>query len=121
MCQPSVMNNFNTFAFFIKQRLLRPRAYSRYRELLDNERLSVAELQALNWAKRIRLLQHAYANVPFYRRRFDELRLHPRDIRTPEDWLRIPLLRKVDLVQSHNELVAAGVQPEWRVLSTTGG
>jgi len=115
------MNNFNTTAFSIKQRLLRPQVYSRYRELLENERLSDAELQALNWAKRMRLLAYAYTNVPFYRRRLDELHIHPRDIRTPEDWIHLPLLHKVDLVQSHNELVATGVEAGRLAVSATGG
>jgi phenylacetate-CoA ligase len=115
------MSTLNTTAFFIKQRALRPRAYSRYRQLLENERLSGAELRALNWRKRARLLEYAYTNVPFYRRRLDAMHIHPRDIRTPEDWIQLPLLHKTDLVQSHSELLATGVNPGRLALSTTGG
>jgi phenylacetate-CoA ligase len=40
---------------------------------------------------------HAYENVPHYRRKFDEARVHPRDLRSLEDLGRFPFTTKADL------------------------
>jgi phenylacetate-coenzyme A ligase PaaK-like adenylate-forming protein len=37
-------------------------------------------------------LHHAYANVPYYRKVFDERELHPRDIQTFDDLKKLPYL-----------------------------
>ncbi|MGA1866725.1 MAG: phenylacetate--CoA ligase, partial [Thermoplasmatota archaeon] len=39
-------------------------------------------------------VDHAYKNVAFYRRKFDEIGLRPEDIRTLEDVGKIPLTVK---------------------------
>ncbi|MGB4578863.1 MAG: phenylacetate--CoA ligase family protein, partial [Methanoculleus sp.] len=42
------------------------------------------------------LLDHAYENVPYYRRIFDDRGLVPGDIRTPADLRLLPLLSRED-------------------------
>jgi phenylacetate-CoA ligase len=54
-----------------------------------------------------RLIDHAYANVPFYRQRFQEIGLVPQDILTEEDFRHIPLLTKADIRQNTDLLLAA--------------
>jgi len=43
------------------------------------------------------LVQSAYANVPYYRRKFDQAGLLPQDIRGTKDLARIPLTSRADL------------------------
>lgn len=64
------------------------------KELEHNQWLSRKELDALQWKKLARLLEHIYKDVPFYRDLFNELKLKPEDIQSPEDFSNIPLLTK---------------------------
>jgi phenylacetate-CoA ligase len=60
------------------------------RDLLDlqNERLGI-------------LINHAYANVRFYRNQFDAVGLNPDDIKTLEDLKKIPFTTREDLVNNY--------------------
>ncbi|MGH7495701.1 MAG: phenylacetate--CoA ligase family protein [bacterium] len=53
-----------------------------------------------------KLLAHAYEQVPYYRKLFDCNGLAPQDIKTPEDFRKIPLLSK-GIVQEHREHLIA--------------
>ncbi len=49
-------------------------------------------------------MAHAYAHVPFYRRRFDACKLTPADIRGRADLPKIPLLTRADIRTHFEEL-----------------
>jgi phenylacetate-CoA ligase len=61
-------------------------------ETAPREAIEALQLERLQWT-----LQHAYDRVPFYRRRFDETGVHPRDLRTLADLARFPFTTKQDL------------------------
>jgi phenylacetate-CoA ligase len=105
----------------LKQRIYRPESLTCYRELLKNQHLPLDPLQELNWEKRKRLLAHAYATVPYYRRKFEEIRLHPDDIATQADWAHVPLLTKEELRNQNKNLISTTVHENDLVRSTTGG
>jgi phenylacetate-CoA ligase len=63
-------------------------------------------VQARQWERLGQVLRHAYETVPFYRRRFDECSLHPRDIRSFEDFARLPILSKQDIRQNSDALLS---------------
>jgi phenylacetate-CoA ligase len=87
------------------------RIYAAYRDLVENEGLSGEEIAALQWRKLEALLEHAYAAVPFYRRRFDEAGIRPDQIRTIDDFRRVPLTSKPELKAAYpDEMIASG----WR-------
>lgn len=65
------------------------------------DREILAEYQ---WEQLKALLQYAYDHVPYYRRTFAEAGLHPRDIKTPDDFRRVPILHKEDVVEHGQEL-----------------
>lgn len=62
-------------------------------EKFQNERLRI-------------IIKHAYENVPYYRRIFDERGLKPKDIQTKEDLKLLPVLTKEDVRKHFNELIA---------------
>jgi phenylacetate-CoA ligase len=66
-------------------------------ELSAPERISVDELRALQLERLQWTLRHAYANVPFYRARFDEAGVRPEDCRELADLARFPYTTKDDL------------------------
>jgi phenylacetate-CoA ligase len=66
-------------------------------ELTAAERLSVDELRARQLDRLQWTLQHAYANVPFYRKKFDEVGIAPQDCRELDDLAKYPVTTKQDL------------------------
>jgi phenylacetate-CoA ligase len=62
-----------------------------------DERMSVDELTALQLERLRWTLRHAYANVPFYRAKFDAAGVHPDDCRELGDLARFPFTTKQDL------------------------
>src|SRR5512135_1584645 len=59
-----------------------------------------------------RLIAHAYENVPYYRRLFDQHGIKPHDVRNVADLPAIPITLKKDLqLLAPEEVVARGVNP----------
>ena len=61
-------------------------------ETASIDELRHEQLQRLRWS-----LVHAYTNVPFYRKAFDDLGLKPMDINSLDDLARVPFTTKADL------------------------
>ncbi len=93
--------------------LERERYGGRFREyqehLAQTEWMSREELGAMQDAQLRDLVAHAYENVPYYRRRFDELKLKPSDIRGRVDLPKIPLLTRADIKTRFDELVSRNI------------
>lgn len=58
-------------------------------EAMPLDQLRALQLERLQWSVR-----HAYENVPYYRRTYDEAGFHPDQIKTLDDLRRIPFLFK---------------------------
>ena len=66
--------------------------------MTDNaEKLSQDELRALQLERLQWTLRHAYTNVPFYTKKFDDAGVHPDDCKSLEDLARFPFTTKHDL------------------------
>ena len=97
------------------------RVLRKWRELEETQWLPCEQLRELQWGKLKRLLEHAYANVPFYRRRFQIAQVTPADIRDPADLQRLPPLTKQDLRTHVDELVAVDANARRLHRNATGG
>jgi phenylacetate-CoA ligase len=60
-------------------------------ETASRDEITALQLERLRWT-----LRHAYDNVPFYRRRFDEAGVHPDDCRELADLASYPFTVKQD-------------------------
>lgn len=79
--------------------------FAEFRDLLArSERFSRAELEAYQDEALRAIVAHTYESVPYYRRRFDECRLTPSDIRGRADLPKIPLLTKEDIRTHFDDL-----------------
>jgi phenylacetate-CoA ligase len=65
-------------------------------ECMDREELEQQQLERLQTT-----LTRAYRNVPFYRRRFDEVGFDPEGLRSIGDLRRLPFTTKADLVEAY--------------------
>jgi phenylacetate-CoA ligase len=72
-------------------------AESYYETLSGTQWLSPEQLRELQDEKLRRLVRHAYRSVPYYRVRMQQSRLHPEDIRTQEDLVKLPKLTRADV------------------------
>jgi phenylacetate-CoA ligase len=81
-----------------------------------------SEIEASQWWSKGRLLerqeellaaliQHAYENVPYYRRIFDERGLRPSDVTCVDDLVKLPILTKAMVKANAADLKAKGVDP----------
>ena len=61
------------------------------------EKASIDELRALQLKRLQATLQHAYANSPAYRAKFDAAGVHPDDCKSLQDLAKFPLTTKADL------------------------
>jgi phenylacetate-CoA ligase len=61
------------------------------------ERASRDQIMSLQRERLAWSLRHAYENVPFYRRKFDEAGVHPTDLRDLSDLAKFPFTVKTDL------------------------
>lgn len=93
----------------------------RLRFLQRTQFASQGALEDLQFRKLAALLRHAFHNVPFYRRRFQESGMAPEDIRSLEDLRKLPPLTKNDIVRNLNELVARNFTPAELHRAASGG
>lgn len=78
---------------------------------------AIAELQ---FQRLKTLIEHCYREVPYYRRRWRELGIQPDDIRSLDDYTRLPVLTKADIRENFEDLQASS----WRdrlLFKRTGG
>lgn len=113
--------NVGTAWFLFKYSLFKRHTVCYFRELLRNQYLSRDELEYRSWNRTKALLQYAYEKVPYYKKRFDSIGLHPNDIAHPDDYCQVPVLRRKDLQEHFEDLVSVDARRGSLRLVTTGG
>ncbi len=106
---PVFFQNLYASAYGAKKRLNRYAGpyYKEYFEFFQKSKSwSREELRAYQDDKLAQLVLKAYEHVPFWRRRFDELRLTPADVTKAEDLPKLPYLTKQDIHNAGRELLA---------------
>ncbi|MFP4274777.1 MAG: phenylacetate--CoA ligase PaaK [Paracoccaceae bacterium] len=61
-------------------------------ETASRDEIAALQLERMKWS-----LNHAYANVPFYKAKFDAAGVHPDDLKTLSDLAKFPFTVKADL------------------------
>jgi phenylacetate-CoA ligase len=92
-----------------------------YRWLRRSQYHDPDTIRSRQWDAMKGLLTHAHATVPFYRERFDRAGLTPRDVRTFDDYRRLPILTKSDLREHGDRLLSSAYDRDrLRVKKTSG-
>ncbi len=71
-----------------------------FKFLRQHQFCSKDELEDYQWLRLKALVDYAYRHVPYYRSVFDKAGIHPEDIMTRDDFRRIPVLHKEDVVEN---------------------
>ena len=89
-------------------------------EATKNQFLSQDELQNIQFNKLTALLHHAYDSVPHYRYTFDSVGLKPEDIRSWDDFSKIPILTKEQIRKDPDGFVSRNLRSPIRRIRTSG-
>ena len=107
--------------FFWKYDLVKPGATACFAKMKADQYRSPEEIEALNWERTLKILHYAWEHVPYYRKRFEAEGMRPDDIRTPEDFEKVPLLTRKDLTENFSDLLSDEATLKDVRISTTGG
>ncbi|MFL5242851.1 MAG: phenylacetate--CoA ligase family protein [Gemmataceae bacterium] len=78
-----------------------------YKRLQQTQYDSPASIQAKQWPAIHSLVEHAYATVPYYRQRLDQVGLRPNAIHGFDDFRHIPILTKADLRSRRDSIISS--------------
>jgi phenylacetate-CoA ligase len=92
-----------------------------YNFLQESQWWSKEKLEEYQMRELEKLLKHAYENVPYYRRVFDERGLKPKDIQDFDDLKKLPYLTKEIIGNNLKDLVAQNYSRSKLQYITTGG
>lgn len=90
-------------------------------KLSRSETFSSPELESFQWERIKFILNHAYENTAFYRKKLQDESIHPSDIKSFEDFKRIPTITRDDLNNHLEQLLANNILEKNRHFATTGG
>jgi len=79
------------------------------------------QLRELQNTKLRALVKHAYENVPYYHRIFEERGLTAGDIQTEDDLSKLPILTKNDIRHNFNDMLAKDFKKWKPIPNSTGG
>jgi len=83
---------------------------------------SKSELRDIQTKKLRAIINHAYTNVPYYRRKFDEAKVKPDDIKNIEDLTRIPTSTRTEIQGTPlSEITAKNIDLNKCTRRTTSG
>lgn len=95
----------NGMRYLFVKRFIGP--YKKYQQELKTVQLkSAAEIKTMQEEKLCRIIHHAYENVPYYHRIFDERGIKPDDIRDIQDLEKLPVIEKEDVRKHYREMVS---------------
>lgn len=107
--------------FYLKFRFLDRTMRPSLSRLQQAQVLSSVELAELNWWRRCDLVRLCAEKIPFYRDRFKAIGFEFGDLKTEEDFQRLPILEKEDIREHSNDLFNPDFDRESLTVATTGG
>ena len=85
-------------------------------EKASRDELQALQLQRMKWS-----LQHAYDNVPHYRKKYDAAGVHPSDLKQLSDLARFPFTTKLDLRDTYPYgMIATPMRDVVRIHASSG-
>lgn len=94
---------------------------TRYRIIRDFPFRSQEQILSWQFRRIQRLLDVAYHHTDLYRKKYDAAGVHPRDVRTWEDFRSVPVLTKEELIESGTGAVDRRRNPDHLFVSRSSG
>lgn len=91
-------------------------------ELRRNQFLDDGALERLRDERFVKMVRHAYANVPMYRRKYDQAGVDIEAIKSTRDAVHLPIIEKHDLIDNFpHDALASGYNLDELSTAVTGG
>lgn len=121
MIEKAQNSQFKSMLFRLRCQLAKPDWWRRYQDALSHEKMLPDELAAFNWKQRMEALAFAYQSSPYYHELYKAAGLEPGDVKTEEDWQRVPMLTREALRFNFDTIRVPNVSSSLYTLYTTGG
>ncbi|MDL2274578.1 hypothetical protein LJC22_00435 [Desulfosarcina sp. OttesenSCG-928-G10] len=95
--------------------------YTLYKQYRDMQFLPRKELLKRQFQMLSAMLRHAYETVPYYREKFEALKITPEDIRSFDDFRHFPVLTRQNIQDNLPGLLSSAVPETMRRLNSSGG
>jgi len=92
-----------------------------FKHLEKTQFWTFSEIRKYQFKKLKTLLEHAYLNVPYYKKLFSYIGTRPEDIRNFQDVKHIPILTKDIIKKNFEDLIANNVIKNQLIPNSTGG
>lgn len=110
-----------TSLFYRKSALIDPAMKSSYSSLVCAGKLDVNQLACLNWERRKKIVAYCAENIPFYQEKFKSIGFEIGDLKSEEDFNKLPILEKEDIRERAPDIVSPDFDISSLPASTTGG
>lgn len=98
------------------------KVYTNYRKLLvKSKSWTKKDKEEYQWTKIERILDHAYHNIPYYRKLFNNEGINLKQIQNFNDFKKIPYLTKESIRNNFKDLIATNYKKSDRLYVKTGG
>lgn len=91
------------------------------REVARSQYYKDEQIRLNQWIRLQSLLRHVYLKSDFYRQRFTEMGARPEDLRSLEDFARLPILTKDDIRNNLQTMTCSGLKERDLLPKRTGG
>jgi phenylacetate-CoA ligase len=116
------MNNFLNKLYLFKRYIYNNGEKKYFEELMTNQNeLNYEEMESLNLHKRKALVNYSYINSKFYREKYSECGFKIGDIRSDEDFEKLPTLDKHEIALRSNDIITNGYKASELNAVSTGG
>ena len=113
--------DWSTKSYIARYSLGKPGAVREYKAAKAFEQLEPKAANAQVEASLQQLVQHAYDTVPWYYETYRTAGIHPKDLKSIEDFEQLPVLNRNDIINNFDAFVSKTAKAPKLKISTTGG
>ena len=92
-----------------------------HKSVMDFPYQSIETIREYQLTQIRRVIKNAYEHVLFYKRRFERLHIYPDDIKSFEDFEKLPSISKIDLFGHEEEFIDDRLKNKPLIVSKTSG
>jgi len=101
--------------------IFKPEIHRSYLKQKEIRKLSLIEIQKIQWNRLKELLEYVYNSSVFYHENFKSVGLKPEDIKSYEDFELLPIVNKKILKNNYNRIITKGTGKKDYTIAHTGG
>lgn len=91
-----------------------------YEKLSRRNLFSRDDLYFIQWKKLKKLINYCYLKIPYYQKLFNSMDIHPKDIKTLQDYKRIPEFNKISIIDNKNDFLNPEYNEKDLIVEYTG-